>query len=299
MISPIALIMSADLLRRSTARDNVFSTLTNVLEGERARVEEENRIEAARLAERNVNIAREERTAHVRLAFSKLLIDDEAQKIAGLFPLPNVEECLEMETVKLLYYPVDAVFTAETVLAHSFDSIAAELEDLRESFKLQFVDGWIAAVTAKPTSPTSPPPVPGPLLSSLLPEPDGPNETFTSAQKDEILGRATTICSCPVQHCDAVGPWELIFSHTCSNRIAPRSLKLSSYTVPTTRLGIVPDLIALADLKMNATVQEMNEVGGGRAFSCLSCNPSLGSIARSWTQMVSCALSVASIRAED
>ncbi|ORY89352.1 hypothetical protein BCR35DRAFT_300501 [Leucosporidium creatinivorum] len=273
-------------------RDDVFAALTLVLEADKERVEEENRAEEARLAEERLVEERDLRKDHLNVLWTSLLAETDAQKAAGLFPLPPWDEFAELESVKLLYYPEDASFDKTSTMEDSYPSITAEIDELRQSIKSELVAKFAQALSTATSSPVA---TSVPVDIPKLPSPAGPDNTFTDDQRDSLLDLATTVFTCNDKNllfvsrgCGAVGTWSSIFSHKC-HRAGDEpvySLKAASYQVETSQVELAVKLIEIAGLDPDtATTDDMEALG--RGFSCVACkSPSFSSISRTWTQML-------------
>lgn len=274
------------------AIDDVFETLTLVLESEKERVEEENRAEEARLAEEHIIEQCRARQSYLEDIYNLLLAEPDDQKAAGLFPLPPWDEFAELESAKLLYYPDDSTFDETSTMEYSYPCIASEIDKLRASLKSELVAKFAEALSTATSNalvtknPSDYPDLPYSTVS---------DNTFTEVQVGDVLALATTTFQCNKNSqygskgCGAVGSCSILFSHECARADDKPvySLKAASYGVEASELKLVLKLIEVSGLDPGtATTEDMEAFG--RGFSCISCkSPSLTSVSRTWIQMVS------------
>lgn len=188
-------------------------------------MEAANAVEDAKLEKKQLEESQAARKGLVKTALLSLVSNEQAQKDAGIWPLPNLEECLNFESVKLLYEPKDA--HDEPDVKGSYSSIAAELDELRDKLKAELFDKHSRSVAPFDSGHS--------YLNRdrrdesivpHLPTPQGADGTYTFEQKEAVLALATTVFDCRDRHDypyrKSRGAKPLLRGHTSSTNVVSR-----------------------------------------------------------------------------
>lgn len=250
-------------------------------------MQKEKRARKAKLAKEKIVADRKARHQHVVHCHLALLKDAEAREAAGLDFLPCAAEFLELDSVKRLWYSERSKLDLKGTLEPHYPSIAAEVNRAERGLRAALFDKSVSTLRRETTVANKTPPdgnIPPSSLLPTLPAPLGDKSTFTSAQKDEILSRATTLFSCQGR----LGSWRSLFDHDCPVAF-DRSLKVRNYSLCPLNLQGAAVVVQAAGKNIDtATAEEMDALG--IAFTCESCRSATDeNLSVPWTQMVSLA----------